>query len=134
MFRRKSVTVMVIIHDSSSSYVFMLHCFPVSVTYLNAVPRRGQSSHLWAEIYIGTGHNPKKKKKKKKKHIGGPCCLDLLTVFNFQQDYSCITVRCWEHSLLNQHFWFYQQTVHMFKLPHMIPVWKREEYLKKKNC
>lgn len=84
---------MVIIQYSSSSYVFMLHCFPVSVTHLNAVPKRGQSRHHWAEIYIGTGHNPKKKRK----HVGGPCSLDLLIVFNFQQDYSCITVRCWEY-------------------------------------
>lgn len=116
---------MVIIHYSSSSYVCMPHCFPASVTYLNAVPKRGQSHPHGAEIYIVTGHSPEKKKRKL---VGGPCSLDLLIVFNFQQDYSCITVRCWEHSLLNQHFWSYQQTVHMFKLSHMTSVRKREDF------
>lgn len=53
-------TVMVLMHYASSFYIFILHCFPVSVTYLNAFPKRGQSCYHWGMIHMGTVYDLKK--------------------------------------------------------------------------
>lgn len=80
-------TVMVIMHYTSSFYIFILHCFPVSVTYLNAFPKRGLSCYHWGKIHMGAVYDLKK-------YVRGSCSLDLPIVFIFQKDYGCITIRC----------------------------------------
>lgn len=90
MSRRKSVIVMVIIQYSPLPMYLCYTASPVSVTLKCSPQKRTVMSPLSGDILVLSGHNPKKKKKKEK-HVGGPCSLDLLIVFNFQQDYSCIT-------------------------------------------
>jgi len=59
VFRRESVTVMVIMNDIVPPSMYLLHCFPVSVTYLNTFLKRGQSHYHRGEIDMDAVYNPK---------------------------------------------------------------------------